>query len=263
MRKCPTCQRTYTEDLRFCQNDGTPLVEMQQEKFDPYKTVVVTPTDVPPSPKPEEEFDPMKTVLAPPPKISDPTPFGQPSDPSLSPPSFGSTSPPSFGGVQPESPQFGTPQTSAFNEPRQTFNEPRQPSFQDPTPSYGQSPFDQPQQPWSPPPAPVQEWGNQGLGQNTPFSPPPPRAGGQDQTLGIVSLISGVVGLLCCAWLGIILGPVALITGFMQMNKVKQDPTRFGGNGLAIAGMIVGGLAALGCILYWLLIILGVALGPR
>jgi hypothetical protein len=57
MKRCPSCERTYTDDaLSFCPNDGTPLV-----------------TDTPPS------FDPQATIMASPPKVSAPSgPFDQP-----------------------------------------------------------------------------------------------------------------------------------------------------------------------------------------
>jgi hypothetical protein len=92
---------------------------------------------------------------------------------------------------------------------------------------------------WTPPPAPVQSWGEQGIGQNTPFQPPPMGVGGggQNQTLAIVSLVCGILGL-CCGLLSI----VALITGFLQRSNISKDPNQYGGGGLAIAGMILGGI---------------------
>ena len=52
MKRCPSCERTYTDDaLSFCPNDGTPLV-----------------TDTPPA-----SFDPQATIMATPPKVSGPT----------------------------------------------------------------------------------------------------------------------------------------------------------------------------------------------
>lgn len=39
MKKCPTCQKTYDDNLRFCQTDGTPLVD-DAPAADPYATMV-------------------------------------------------------------------------------------------------------------------------------------------------------------------------------------------------------------------------------
>ncbi len=102
---------------------------------------------------------------------------------------------------------------------------------------------------WQPPPAPVAQWQNQGLGQNTPFaSPMIPQ--GQNQTLPIVSLVFGILSV--CCYIGWITGPVALITGYLGMKNIARDPINYGGKGLATAGMIVGGVFSA----LWLLIIL-------
>jgi hypothetical protein len=82
MKRCPTCEKTFDDNLRFCQADGTPLVD-DVEDVDPYKTMVARPGDIaaaiassegrasePPPPEPEreepvlelpEEPDPNKT----------------------------------------------------------------------------------------------------------------------------------------------------------------------------------------------------------
>ena len=87
---------------------------------------------------------------------------------------------------------------------------------------------------WTPPPAPEASWQNQQIGQNTPFQPPV--SGGQDQTLAIVSLVLGIVGIVFCQ----LTGPVALVTGFMARKKAAANPSQFGGEGLALAGIITG-----------------------
>ncbi len=62
---------------------------------------------------------------------------------------------------------------------------------------------------------------------------------GENKTLAIVSLISGIVGVLCCA-AGILFGPVALITGYMAKGKIAQEPSVYGGSTFANIGMILG-----------------------
>ena len=132
MKKCPTCQRTFEDTMRFCQADGTPLVDAAPP-VDPYKTMVARPEDIaagvppassdapaaePPAKEEEEvlqlpvESDPLKTMYASEEEIRkemeahdakdepvmDIPPFApEPpkfSEPSLSPPSFGDVSPP-------------------------------------------------------------------------------------------------------------------------------------------------------------------------
>lgn len=42
MKKCPTCEKTFDDSMKFCQVDGTPLVD-EEPAFDPYATMVSTP----------------------------------------------------------------------------------------------------------------------------------------------------------------------------------------------------------------------------
>src|SRR5688572_13294933 len=53
MKKCPTCQRTFDDDKRFCQSDGTPLVEADASS-NPYATVVASLDEIASSIPPEE-----------------------------------------------------------------------------------------------------------------------------------------------------------------------------------------------------------------
>ena len=62
-----------------------------------------------------------------------------------------------------------------------------------------------------------------------------------DQTLPTVSLVLGIFSLIfACCYGGLWLGIPAAIVGFMVMRNADRDPTRFGGRGLAIAGLILG-----------------------
>ena len=45
MKRCPTCQKTFDDAMRFCQTDGTPLVE-DATPSDPYKTMVASKEDI-------------------------------------------------------------------------------------------------------------------------------------------------------------------------------------------------------------------------
>src|SRR4051794_26067810 len=64
MKKCPTCNKTFEDSMRFCQTDGTPLVDDEPE-FDPYATIVAKPGEViiPPAaeePAPAQETSPER-----------------------------------------------------------------------------------------------------------------------------------------------------------------------------------------------------------
>lgn len=52
MKKCPTCQKTFDDNMRFCQTDGTPLVEVS-ESPDPYATMVASKDEIAASIPPE------------------------------------------------------------------------------------------------------------------------------------------------------------------------------------------------------------------
>jgi hypothetical protein len=81
----------------------------------------------------------------------------------------------------------------------------------------------------------------------------------QQNTLAIVSLVCGVLSILC---FGLVTGIPAIITGYMQLNKIKSDPQTFGGRGLAIGGMATGAVGTLLTILTILIFMAG-AIGGR
>lgn len=335
MKRCPTCEKTFEDNMRFCQSDGTPLVEAE-EPVDPYKTMVARPEDiaaaipvavsVPPiaeaqadeqvleipsevdanktqyvseeeiraemaSGRPEEpmmEIPPMAEPAAPEPAAPEPPRF---IEQNLSPPPspFSAvTSPPAVLLEEPKAPAPAPPSEfegdpfahttppipSPFNNPQQPaafqppkppapqFAEPEPPSFipaanpfNDPKPNQGAQAMAEQQ--WTPPAAPDASWQNQPIGQNTPFQPPPAGAGGENKTLAIVSLVMGILSLLCCNWF--IVGLAAIITGFMARSKANSDPGAYGGGGLALAGIITGALSLLLGAVIWVLYFMGFA----
>lgn len=346
MKRCPNCDKTFPDSMKFCQTDGTLLVADDAPPVDPYKTVVGNQSDIASAIPP---VDPFKTmVAAPPPKADDnildlpdeqdalktmvvsqeemdalkkedapkDAPLDLPSAPSaplvepevsksddvsLNPPSFGdlgssgkSVDTPAAKDLKPsgdlpppskfdsktfptdfstQSP-YGSPDNKPIPSPFQDsmppggfqppfgspFSEPKSPSkpepaFREPEAASNQSPFGQAsasppfeQNQWTPPPAPVSDWQNQEIGANTPFQPPVAGSEGQNQTLAIVSLVLGIVGIVLCQ----LTAPVALVTGFMARKKALQNPNEFGGSGFALAGIITG---AIGTLLFVLVIL--------
>lgn len=329
MKKCPVCEKTFEDSMRFCQSDGTPLVDEVDAAppLDPYATIVA-PLDLPAEIVPEDPFktvvaapnetpapdtsgdllqipeaDPLKTMFVseaeirqemsteepkeesifdvPAEPVPEPPAF---SEPSLSPPSFGDMAPPASpfsvsSDPEPEASEDATlispvavPIPSPFSDPAPQSWEPTPavPEYKEPEPAA--NPFDQgsfspaaetfqePQQmEWAPPPAPDAGWGSQPVGQNTPFQPPAAGTGNLNQTLPIVSLILGIVSI--CCYISPVTGVAALITGFLGMKNANNDPSNYGGKGLAIAGMITGGIFLLISIVYWILVIVGFAFG--
>jgi hypothetical protein len=140
------------------------------------------------------------------------------------------------------------PEPSFQDAPTMYQSEPQTPQFSEPAPAPMQ------QQEWNPPPAPSPEWQNQQIGSNTPFQPPPAGAGGQNKTLAIISLVLGILSV--CCYISPLTGIAALITGFLALKNIKADPNTYGGRGLAIAGMITGGVFMAFSIIYWIVIVL-------
>ncbi|MEP6788754.1 MAG: DUF4190 domain-containing protein [Acidobacteriota bacterium] len=342
MKKCPTCEKTFEDSMRFCQVDGTPLVD-DAPAFDPYATIVAqpiptitpveepaaevapeeaaveapaeAPTDVVEEPEdnmtigslpiaePEDVLDlpandPLKTMYVSegemeaalgggtdttedpgmeiPPIDTTPEPeapsFTVPDVPA---PSFGDASPPPSPFSASDSsddaailapPVFEEPEpaVSSYDAPTELAPPkeiaPEPPPFEEAAtmiqPNFS-SPFDPPPPApvaeWTPPPAPDASWQNQEIGSNTPFQPPPAGTGSVNQTLPIISLILGIASL--CCYISPITGIAALITGYLGMTKANTDPANYGGKGLAIAGMITGGIFLLIGLVYWIIII--------
>lgn len=336
MKKCPTCQKTYDDNLKFCQTDGTPLVD-DAPPADPYATMVASKDEIlssvpPVSNEPKkspfsaeddlldipEDNDMGKTMVVteaerkdmfetpsanpiPPPSFGQDdfsvedkrsgadTLLSQPeppkfNEPDLSPPNFGDLSSSSGSSSnQPNSPfdsppafnnqplpsdfdlpkkednnPFNTPIPSPFGEQMPpSYNAPTTPPFEPPafkveeakaealnTPfaeevSHGNQAVAESS--WTPPAAPEQSWGNQDIGQNTPFQPPPAGAGGENKTLAYVSLGLGILGFICCG--NILCGIPAIIVGIMARNKEAADPRTYGGSNLAMIGMVLGALS--------------------
>lgn len=193
MKRCPTCQQTFDDSQSFCANDGTRLINEEEEAA--------------------PDFDPMATIMSPP--------------------------PPRTGDIKPPPSQNFTDQQHYTDQPP-----PAASSWMDPP---AQTPL-----------TPSPSWPGGGMQpQNIPSYANMPN---QQNTLAIVSLVCGILSLIC---LGIITGVPAIITGFMQLNKIKTDPATYGGRGMAIGGMVTGSIGTLFSILGILMLLLGIIGGSR
>lgn len=65
-------------------------------------------------------------------------------------------------------------------------------------------------------------------------SPYPPR---QTNTMAIISLVSGLLGWSVLPFIGSI---VAIITGHLARSEIRRDPQGRDGDGLAVAGLVLG-----------------------
>lgn len=81
-----------------------------------------------------------------------------------------------------------------------------------------------------------------------------------NQTLAIVSLALGIGSMTigwCCS-LGLLLSPAAMITGFIALSQIKNNPQTNGGRGFAIGGIVIGGIFLAAYLLF--IIIYGLAI---
>ncbi len=63
------------------------------------------------------------------------------------------------------------------------------------------------------------------------------------------SLTCGILSVLCMGfcWLGIVLGPIAIISGISAVRRIRRQPA-LPGEKLAIAGIVLGSVGSLACI---------------
>jgi hypothetical protein len=320
MKQCPVCDKEFDDSLRFCQVDGTPLVDKtEDEEVDPFKTMVGTKADIlaamppvaapPPPPEPsvpapiENELleippaaDPNKTqfvseeelraemakIGSSENEVIDVPPLAEPEAPSFAEPE---PTPSPFGGAPPPSP-FATPNDGQADEPGPA-NFPTSPPI--PSPFGASQPEEKISQDLPETPSPFEASASPEPAVN-PFEPAPaapivqaeasspvvpesnmqnpqnygqgaaPAAGGPNQTLAIISLVVGILSIFCCGWF--VPGIAAIIMGFIAKSKASNDPSNFGGAGLALGGIITGALSiVLGIIVVILYVFMGVGAG--
>ena len=78
-----------------------------------------------------------------------------------------------------------------------------------------------------------------------------------NSSLAVASLVAGILGITFIPILGSL---VALITGFMARKEIASNPDTLGGDGLALAGVILGGLGILLGIMACCLLLVGLFL---
>jgi len=91
------------------------------------------------------------------------------------------------------------------------------------------------------------------------FQPPPGYQpyGGQpvqqgNSGMAIAAMVLSLVGLIPCFWVFQLPGLLGLIFGFVGLGQTKDDRRR--GRGMAIAGIVVGGILVLLCAVVWIAI---------
>lgn len=88
------------------------------------------------------------------------------------------------------------------------------------------------------------------------YGAPQPGYGGQPQqtsVMAIISLVTGILGIICCGC-GLF-SIAAIVLGIL--GKKETDSGEKKGGGLALAGLITGGVGILITVIYWILVISG------
>jgi hypothetical protein len=129
--------------------------------------------------------------------------------------------------------------TGSSNEPPPTiaYSAPMPPSV---------SPLEQPTMdyPGGYKPPPVQMSSPQSMQPGWSPPPPPAYAAQPQKTMALFSMILGIVSItigLC--YFGILTGPIAIVLGIISLFQIKKDPNRYGGKGMAIAGIVTGAIS--------------------
>ena len=73
-----------------------------------------------------------------------------------------------------------------------------------------------------------------------------------NQGLALASMLTGIAGVLLASCFGPVPGIVALVLGLVALSQIKKSPEKYGGKGMAIAGIVIGSLTI---VFYVLLII--------
>jgi hypothetical protein len=139
----------------------------------------------------------------------------------------------------------------------QPLEEPRGRSFDDspPTIMMNEARVTNPAN-WQQTAPPIQWQGQQNL--QSPQFTTPAFIQSRDKTLPTISMVLGILSMIMiCCYGGIWLGLPAAIIGFLGMKNTDNDPSRFDGRGMAIAGMVLGVISLLSSIV--ILIIAAIA----
>ena len=108
--------------------------------------------------------------------------------------------------------------------------------------------------------APTQQWQSPNP-QNYAFAPHPMMMrAAPSQALPIVAMSLGIASITVgwCCYIGVLLGPAAMITGFIGLAQSKNNPGGSGGRGFSIAGIVMGALYFVGLVVF--LVIYGAAI---
>lgn len=105
---------------------------------------------------------------------------------------------------------------------------------------------------------PIQQWQGHQPGSHGYQGPPGVYQAPRDQTLPTIAMILGLLSIaMVCCFGGFYLGIPAAIIGYLGMRNADNDPQRYGGRGMAIAGLVIGIITFLFSLIHIILSALG------
>jgi hypothetical protein len=74
--------------------------------------------------------------------------------------------------------------------------------------------------------------------------PPPAYPVANEKNMALLSMIFGIVSITVgwCCYFGVLTAPVSIGLGLYALSLIKKDPNKYGGRGMAIAGIVTGAL---------------------
>jgi hypothetical protein len=74
--------------------------------------------------------------------------------------------------------------------------------------------------------------------------------------LAIAALVAGILSLVCSVGcLGVLIGPAAVVMGFISRRRIRDSVDTLGGAGIAIAGLLLGLVGFVASVI-WLVLVL-------
>jgi hypothetical protein len=76
--------------------------------------------------------------------------------------------------------------------------------------------------------------------------------GPRTEPMAVVSLVLGLISFpgLCFCGIGLLTAISAIVLGLLSRSKIRESPATYSGEGIAIAGAVVGGVVVLIVLLY-------------
>jgi hypothetical protein len=71
-------------------------------------------------------------------------------------------------------------------------------------------------------------------------APPPPGRPPETSLLAIVSLVAGILGVIGSFFAPLLASIVAIVCGHLARGRIRREPARLTGDGIALVGLILG-----------------------